>query len=86
MTTADLPEVQQQIREQVKAESQVVPPGYRAMWQIDLGFAQNYLRGQAAAIAREIQRGAEKRVRHLLRAVAGRRSPGTTNLWRSESR
>ena len=45
--TAYLPEVEKQIREQVKAELQVVPPGYSSRpWQIDLGFAKNYLRDQ----------------------------------------
>jgi hypothetical protein len=47
VTTADLPEVEKQIREQVKAELQVVPGGYSSRpWQIDLGFAKNYLRDQ----------------------------------------
>jgi hypothetical protein len=46
VTTADLPEVERQIREQVKAEYQVVPPGYEHAWQIDLGFARNFLRDQ----------------------------------------
>jgi hypothetical protein len=44
VTTADIPEVQKQIREQVKAELQVVPGGYSSRpWQIDLGFAKKYL-------------------------------------------
>ena len=46
VTTADLPEVQRQIREQVKAGFQVVQPGYSRTWQIDLGFAKNYLQGK----------------------------------------
>jgi len=47
VTTADLPEVEKQIREQVKAELQVVPAGYSSRpWQIDLGFAKNHLRDQ----------------------------------------
>jgi hypothetical protein len=40
----DLPEVRKQIREQVKADFQLVPPGYTKPWQIDLGFAKNSLR------------------------------------------
>ncbi len=47
VTTADLPEVEKQIREQVKAELQLVPGGYSSRpWQIDLGFAKNELRGK----------------------------------------
>jgi hypothetical protein len=42
----DVPEVRKQIREQVKADFQLVPPGYSRQWQIDLGFARNFLRGK----------------------------------------
>jgi hypothetical protein len=42
----DLPEVRRQIREQVKAELQLVRPSYERVWKIDLGFAKNYLHGQ----------------------------------------
>jgi hypothetical protein len=43
----DVPEVRRQIREGVKADSQLVPPGYPPRtWQIDLGFAKNSLRGK----------------------------------------
>src|SRR5271170_7788874 len=42
----DLPEVRKQIREQVKGDFQLVPPGYTRQWQIDLGFAKNYLQGK----------------------------------------
>ena len=42
----DVPEVRQQIREQVKAAQQVVPPSYQRVWYIDLGFAKNYLAGK----------------------------------------
>ena len=39
----DLAEVRRQIREQVKAQYQLVPPAYSREWQIDLGFARNFL-------------------------------------------
>ena len=42
--TADLPEVVKQIREQVKAGFQLVPPGSWRPWQIDLGSQKNSLR------------------------------------------
>ncbi|HEX3889542.1 MAG TPA: ABC transporter permease [Verrucomicrobiae bacterium] len=44
VTTADLARVQKDIREQVKAELQIVPPSYTREWRIDLGFAKNFLR------------------------------------------
>jgi hypothetical protein len=39
----DVPEVRKQIRELVRADFQLVPPGYSRQWQIDLGFAKNFL-------------------------------------------
>ena len=42
----DVPEVRRQIREQVKAQLQIVPPSYERVWKIDLGFAKNYLAGK----------------------------------------
>ncbi len=46
LSGANLATVRQQIREQVKATYQLVPPGYTREWQIDLGFAKNFLRGK----------------------------------------
>ena len=40
---ADVPEVRRQIRELVRADFQLVPPGYSREWRIDLGFAKNFL-------------------------------------------
>jgi hypothetical protein len=45
MTSEDRKEVRRQIREQIKADYQVVPPGYSSRpWEIDLGWAKNSLR------------------------------------------
>src|ERR1700690_4125985 len=41
---ADLAEVRTQIYNQVKADYQVVPPGYTRKWEIDLGLAKHFLR------------------------------------------
>ena len=41
--SADLPEVVKQIRGMVAAGRQLVPPDYQRAWQIDLGFARNFL-------------------------------------------
>jgi hypothetical protein len=46
ITRADLPEVRKQILEQVKAEYQLVPPGYVREWKIDLGAAKASRRDQ----------------------------------------
>ena len=44
--TADLREVRRQIREQVKAHYQLVPPAMVRQWEIDLGQARHFLRDQ----------------------------------------
>jgi hypothetical protein len=46
VSQADLVEVRKQIREQAKAEFQVVRPGYMKVWELDLGAAKNHIRGQ----------------------------------------
>ena len=43
-STADLPEVEKQIREQIKAGFQLVAPGYWRPWHIDLGSQKESLR------------------------------------------
>jgi hypothetical protein len=42
--SVDLPEVEKQIREQVKAAYQIVPPGYTRQWQVDLSLQKDSLR------------------------------------------
>ncbi len=44
VTTADLPEVRKQIREQVAADYQLVPPAYMRLWEINLGQARDSLK------------------------------------------
>ena len=43
---ADVAEVRKQIVEQIKAEYQIVPPGYVHEWEIDLGSAKDLVKGQ----------------------------------------
>jgi hypothetical protein len=44
--SADLPEVEKQIREQVRAVYQIVPPGTYRVWRVDLGAQKDSLRGR----------------------------------------
>jgi hypothetical protein len=46
VSTADLAEVRKQIREKVKADKQLVPPGYERRWDINLGVPPDDLRNQ----------------------------------------
>jgi ABC-type transport system involved in multi-copper enzyme maturation permease subunit len=46
LTTADLIEVRKQIREQIKAEYQLVPPGYPKQWEINLSAIKSSIRNR----------------------------------------
>ncbi|MFO1514251.1 MAG: hypothetical protein U1F83_15285 [Verrucomicrobiota bacterium] len=46
VAVADLPLLRQQIKEGLKAELQVVPPGYMRSWTIDLGRARSFIKDQ----------------------------------------
>jgi hypothetical protein len=85
VTTADLPEVQKQIREQVKAELEVVPPGYSSRpWQIDLGFAKNFLRDKPLQLRVKFN-SAQKSASGTFLALWQVGAAGTTNFWRTET-
>jgi hypothetical protein len=84
VTTVDLPEVQKQIREQVKAAYQVVQPGYTREWQIDLGFAKNYLRDQPLQLRVKFN-AAQKNSSGTYLALWQVGTPETTNFWRTET-
>jgi hypothetical protein len=84
VTTADLPEVQKQIREQVKAAYQVVQPGYSRPWQIDLGFAKNYLHDQPLQLRVKFN-SAQKSPSGTFLALWQVGAAGTTNFWQTET-
>lgn len=44
LSPGEIPILRQQIQEGFKAFAQNVPPGYEKGWQIDLGFAKNFIR------------------------------------------
>jgi len=79
----DVPEVRRQIREQVKADFQLVPPGYSRPWQIDLGFAKNFLRNKPLQLRVKFNsaRGSSSGTFVALWQAA---VPETARLWRSE--
>jgi hypothetical protein len=54
-----LPEVRRQIREQVKAVHELVPPGYSRIWEIHTGLLQHRLRDQPLQLRIKFH-GAEK--------------------------
>ena len=80
---ADLTEVRKQIREQVKAEYQVVPPGYTKMWNIDLGLAKNYLHDRPLYLRIKFN-SADKSPSGTFGGLWLVGVPKKTALWRSE--
>ena len=80
---ADLTEVRKQIREQVKADYQLVPPGYTKRWQIDLGLAKNYLRDRPLYLRIKFNT-ADKSPTGTFGGLFAVGVPGKTPLWRSE--
>jgi hypothetical protein len=79
----DVPEVRRQIRERVKADFQLVPPSYQRTWQIDLGFAKNYLRGKPLQLRVKFN-SAQKSPSGTFVALWQVGVPEKTKFWRSE--
>jgi hypothetical protein len=80
---ADLTEVRKQIREQIKAEYQVVPPGYTKMWTIDLGLAKSYLHDRPLYLRIKFN-SADKSPSGTFGGLWLVGVPKKTALWRSE--
>ncbi len=80
---ADVREARKQILEQVKAEYQIVPPGYMHPWQIDVGSARAIARGQQVHLRIKFN-AAERSASGTFegRWVVG--VPRKTPLWQSE--
>ena len=83
MKKVNLPEVRRQIREQVKAAMQIVPPSYQRTWQIDLGFAKNYLAGKPLQLRVKFN-AAQKSASGTFAALWQVGVPQKTKFWRSE--
>jgi hypothetical protein len=84
VTPADLPEVRREIREQVKAELEVVPPGYTSRpWQIGLGFAKNFLRDQPLQLRVKFN-AANKSASGTFLAAWQVGDPNSQKIWQSE--
>jgi len=80
---ADLELARQQIREQVKAVYQLVPPSYTREWQIDLGFAKNFLHGKPLQLRIKFNT-AQSNPSGTFVGLWQVGVPGTANVWRSE--
>jgi hypothetical protein len=81
---ADLDEVRRQIREGIKAGYQLVPPGYVHRWEIDLGLAKHFLRGQPLYLRVKFN-AAEKSASGTYQGLWRVGVPRKTPLWVSEA-
>jgi hypothetical protein len=79
----DVPEVRRQIREQVMAVMQLVPPSYQRTWQIDLGLAKNYLKDRPLQLRVKFN-AAQKSQSGTYLALWQVGVPEKTKFWRSE--
>jgi hypothetical protein len=83
VTQADLPEVQKDIEEQVKAEYQVVPAGYIKTWEIKLASGKS-LEGEPLQLRIKFN-AAQKTASGTLNGFWQVGVPGKTQFWRSEA-
>ncbi len=79
---ADLGEVRRQVREQVKAAYQLVPPGYTRAWQLDFGLLR-HLVGDRPLTLRVKFNSAEKSASGTFEGVWVIGEVQKTKLWRS---
>ena len=80
---ADLPEVRKQLREQVKAALQIVPPGYERSWKIKLGPARDRLAGKPLQLRVKFN-SAQKSESGTFGALWIAGDPPKTKYWRTE--
>ena len=78
-----VPEVRKQIREQVKAEFQLVPPSYQRTWRINLGGAKDSLAGRPLQLRVKFN-SAQKSPSGTFVALWQVGEPQKTKFWRSE--
>src|SRR5216683_2001830 len=83
VANVDLPEVRKQILEQVKAEYQVVPPGFARPWEINLGPAKNSLRDKPLHLRIKFN-AADRSTSGTFAALWTVGAPPKTQFWRSQ--
>ncbi len=79
----DEPEVRRQIRQEVKADLELVPPGYTRGWQIDLGSAADGLRDKPLQLRVKFN-SAQKSPSGTFNVAWQVGDPEATNYWQSE--
>jgi hypothetical protein len=82
-SAADVSEVRRQIRAQAMARYQLVPPAYSRAWQIDLGFARNFLRDKPLQLRVKFN-AAQKSDTGTFLALWQVGVPNQTRFWQTE--
>jgi hypothetical protein len=82
-TGLDAKLMRQQIKETLKGEVQIVSPGQYRPWQIDLGFAKHFLRGQPLFLRVKFN-AAQRSPSGTFTAMWQVGVPETQRLWQSE--
>jgi hypothetical protein len=82
--SADLMLVRRQIREQVKADYQLVPPSYAQKWVIDLGLARNYLQNEPLYLRIKFNTADQTTSGTTFSGLWQVGDPPHTPVWRSE--
>jgi hypothetical protein len=80
---ADVVEARKQILEQIKAEYQIVPPGYMHIWQLDLGGMNKIARGQTVFLRLKFN-AADKSTSGTFDGRVRIGVPRETPLWHSD--
>ena len=80
---ADVLELRNQVRESLRADSQVVPPSYMRTWKIDLGFAKNHLAGKPLQLRVKFNT-AQGTATGTFDALWRVGDPPKTKLWQNE--
>jgi hypothetical protein len=84
VSAGEVPLLRRQIKEQIKAGVQLVLPGYPHGWQIDLGFAKNFLRDKPLQLRVKFN-AAQKSASGTFGALWQVGVPETAKIWRPET-
>ncbi len=83
VSQADLAEVRRQIREQLRAEFQVLQPGYARVWEINLGLARHQLRDRPLFLRFKFN-AASQSASGTFTSIFQIGVPQKTRLWQSD--
>lgn len=83
LNPGDLDAVRGQIKEQIKAEFQVIPPGYARPWEINLGLAKTFLKDKPLRVRVKFN-SADKSTSGTFVGLWQVGVPQKTRIWQSE--